>query len=92
MGRRRKSVRVKCADAWRRPVVGGEDAKLFVGKTSRRGGVRSGGVGVRCEESAHGASERLGAECFSQGRGRGGCRHCLSFQSTTLRLLSKCQA
>ena len=42
---RRESVRVKCGDAWRRPVVGGEDAELFVGEASRRGGVRSGGVG-----------------------------------------------
>ena len=89
---RRESVRVKCGDAWRRPVVGGEDAELFVGEASRRGGVRSGGVGVCCEESASGASEGFGAGCFSQGRGRGGCRHRLSFHSTTLRLLSKCEA
>ena len=89
---RRESVRVKCGDAWRRPVVGGEDAELFVGEASRRGGVRSGGVGVCCEESASGASEGFGAGRFSQGRGRGGCRHCLSFHSTTLRLLYKCQA
>lgn len=85
-------VRVKCADAWRRPVVGGEDAELFVGEASRRGGVRSGGVGVCCEESASGASEGLGAGRFSQERGRGRCRHCLSFHSTTLRLLYKCEA
>ena len=45
-----------------------------------------------CEESASGASEGLGAGRFSQGRGRGECRHCLSFQSTTLRLLYKCEA
>ena len=89
---RRGGVRVKCGDAWRRPVVGGEDAELFVGEASRRGGVRSGGVGVCCEESASGASEGLGAGRFSQGRGRGRCRHCLSFHSTTLRLLSKCEA
>ena len=89
-GGRRESVPVKCADAWRRPVVGGEDAKLFVGEASRRGGVHSGGVGVCCEESASGTSEGFGAGRFSQGRGRGGCRHCLSFQSTTLRLLYKC--
>ena len=56
------------------------------------GGVRSGVVGVCCEESASGASEGFGAGCFSRGRGRGGCRHCLSFHSTTLRLLSKCEA
>ena len=82
-------VRVKCGDAWRHPVVGGEEAELFVGEASRRGGVRSGGVGVCCEESASGASEGFGAGCFSQGRGRGGCRHCLSFDSTTLQLLYK---
>ena len=88
---RRESVRVKCGDAWRRPVARGEDVELFVGEASRRGGVRSGGVGVCCEESASGASEGFGAGCFSQGRGRGGCRHRLSFQSTTLRLLYKCE-
>ena len=88
---RRESVRVKCGDAWRRPVVGGEDTELFVGEASRRGGVRSGGVGVCCEESASGASEGFGAGRFSEGRGRGGCRHCLSFHSTTLRFLYKCQ-
>ena len=48
------------------------------------GGVRSGGVWVCCEESASGASEGLGADRFSQGRGRGRCRHCLSFHSTNL--------
>jgi len=72
--------------------VGGEDAELFVGEASWRGGVRSGGVGVCCEESASGASEGFWTGRFSQGRGRGGCRHCLSFQSTTLRLLYKCEA
>ena len=85
-------VRVKCGDAWRHPVVGGEDTELFVGETSLRGGVRSGGVGVCCEESASGASEDLGTGRFSQGRGRGRCRHCLSFHSTTLRFPYKCQA
>ncbi len=85
-------VRVKCADAWRRPVVGGEDMELFVGEASRRGVVHSGGVGVCCEESASGASEGFGAGRFSQGRGRGGCRHCLPFHSTTLRLLYKREA
>ena len=89
---RRESVPVKCGDAWRRPVVVGEDAELFVGEASRRGGVRAGGVGVCCEESASGASEGFGAGRFSQGRGRGGCRHCLSFHSTTLWLLYKCEA
>ena len=89
---RRESVRVKRGDAWRRPVARGEDAELFVGEASRRGGVRTGGVGVCCEESASGASEGLGAGRFSQGRGRGGCSHCLSFHSTTLRLLYKCVA
>lgn len=88
---RRESVRVKCGDAWRRPVVGGEDTELFVGEASRRGGVRSGGVGVCCEESASGASEGFGAGRFSQGQGRGRCRHCLSFHSTTLQLLYKCE-
>ena len=33
----RESVRVECGDVWRRPVVGGEDAELFVGEASRRG-------------------------------------------------------
>ena len=61
---RRESVPVKCGDAWRRPVVGGEDAELVIGEASRRGGVRSGGVGVSCEESASGASEGLGAGRF----------------------------
>ena len=85
-------VRVKCGDTWRRPVVGGEDAKLLVGEASLRGGVRSGGGGVCYEESASGASEGFGAGRFSPGRGRGGCRHRRSFHSTTLRLLSKCEA
>ena len=88
---RRESVRVKCGDAWRRPVARGKHAKLLVGGPSRREGVRSGGVGVSCEESASGASEGLGAGRFSQGRGRGRCRHCLPFHSTTLRLLYKCE-
>ena len=61
---RRESVRVKCGDAWRRPVARGEDAELLVGGPSRRGGVRSGGVGVFCEESASGASEGFGAGRF----------------------------
>ena len=39
-------VRVKCGDAWRRPVVGGEDAELFVGEASRR--VVSALVGSGC--------------------------------------------
>ena len=89
---RRESVRVKCGDAWRRPVVGGEDAELFVGEASRRGGVRSGGVGVCCEESASDANEGFGGKRVSQGRGRGRCRHCLSFHSTTLRFPYKCEA
>ena len=89
---RRESVRVKCGDAWRRPVVGGEDAELFVGEASRRGGVRSGGVGVCCEESASDANEGFGGKRVSQGRGRGRCRHCLSFHSATLRFLYKCEA
>ena len=87
----RESVRVECSHAWRRPVVSGEDTELFVGEASRRGDVRSGGVGVCCEESASGASEGLGAGRFSQGRRSGRCRHCLSFHTTTLRLLYKCE-
>ena len=87
-----RGVPVKCGDAWRRPVVGDEDTELFVGEASRRGGVRSGGVGVCCEESASGASEGFGAGRFSQGRGRGKRRHCLSFHTTTLQLLYKCEA
>ena len=59
---------------------------------ARCGGVRSGGVGVCCKESASGATEGCGGERFSQGRGRGECRHCLSYHSTTLRLLYKCEA
>ena len=31
---RRESVRVECGDAWRRPVVGGEDTELLIGETS----------------------------------------------------------
>ena len=52
------------SESTERPVVGGEDAELFVGEASRRGGVRSGGVGVFCEESASGASEGFGAGRF----------------------------
>ena len=55
-----ESVRVECSHAWRRPVACGKDAQLLVGGASRRGGVRAGGVGVSCEESASGASEGLG--------------------------------
>ena len=82
--RRCDRVRIESGDPWRHPVVGGEDAELFVGEASRRGVVRSGGVGVCCEESASGAGEGFGGERFSQGRGRGRCRHCLSFHSTNL--------
>lgn len=89
---RRESVRVKCGDAWRRPVVGGEDAESFVGEACWGSIVQTGGVGVCCEESASGASEGLGGERFCEGRGRGRCRHCLSFHSTTSRLLYKCEA
>ena len=84
-------VRVKCGDAWRRPVARGEDTKLLVGEASRRGGVRAGGVGVCCEESASGASEGFGGKRVSQGRGCGKRRHCLSFQSTTFQLPYKCE-
>ena len=86
------SVTVNLSESTERPVVGGEDTELFVGEASRRGGVRSGGVGMCCEESVSGASEGFGAGRFSQGRGRGRCRHCLSFHSTTLRFLYKCVA
>ena len=85
-------VRVKCGYARRHPVASGEDTELFVGEASQRRGVRSVGVGVCCEKSASGASEGFGAGRFSQGRDRGECRHCLSFHSTTLRLLYKCEA
>lgn len=84
-------VPVECSNARRDPVVGGEVAELLVGEASRRGGVRSGGVGVCCEESASGASEGFGAGRFSQGRGCGKRRHCLSFQSTTFQLPYKCE-
>ena len=90
--RRCDRVRIESGDPWRHPVARGEEAELLVGEASRDGGVRSGGVGVCCEESASGASEGFGGERFSQGRGRGGCRHCPSFHSTTLRLLYKCEA
>ena len=89
---RRESVRVKCGDAWRRPVVGGEEAELLVGEASLSHGVWTSGVRTHGEESASGASEGLGGECVSQGRGCGRCRHCLSFHPTTLRLLYKCEA
>ena len=84
--------RIESRDPWRHPVARGEEAELFVGEASRLGSVRTGGVGVCCEESASGASEGLGAGRFSQGRGRGKRRHCLSFHPTTLRLLYKCEA
>ena len=87
-----ESVHVECGDAWRDPVARGEEAELLVGEASRRGGVRSGGVRVCCEESVSGANEGFGAGRFSQGQGRGRCRHCLSFHSTTLRFLYKCEA
>ena len=38
-------VPIKCGDAWRHPVARGEEAELFVGEASRRGSVRTGGVG-----------------------------------------------
>ena len=82
-------VPVECVDAWRHPVARGEEAELLVGEASWGGGVRAGGVWVCCEESASGASEGLGADRFSQGRGRGRCRHCLYFHSTYLWLLYK---
>ena len=84
--------RIESGDPWRHPVARGEEAELLVGEASRRGGVRSGEVGVGCEESASGASESFGGERFCEERGHGKRRHCLSFQSTTLRLLYKCEA
>ena len=90
--RRCESVRVECSDAWRDTVARGAEAELLAGEASRREGVRAGGVRVCCEESASGTSEGLGAGRFSQGRGRGRCRHCPSFHSTTLRLRYKCKA
>lgn len=50
----RESVRVECSHAWRGPVACGKDAQLVISETSRRGGVRSGGVGLCCEESESG--------------------------------------
>ena len=87
----RESVRVECSHAWRCPVACGEDTELVIGEASRRRAVRPGGVGVSCEESASGASEGLRAGRFSQGRGCGKRRHCLSFQSTTFQLPYKCE-
>ena len=87
----RESVRVERSYAWRCPVACAKDAQLVIGEASRRGGVRSGGVGLCCEESASGTSECIGGDCFSQGRGCGKCRHCLSFQSTTFQFLYKCE-
>ena len=75
-------VSVECGDAWRHPVARGEEAELVVSEASWGGGVRAGWVWVCCEESASGASEGLGSERFSQRRGRGRCRHCLSFHPT----------
>ena len=89
---RRESARVESGDAWRHPDVGGEEAELLVGEASLSHGVWTSGVRTHGKESASGASEGLGAGRFSQGRGRGGCRHCLSFHSTTLRFLYKCEA
>ena len=78
-------VPVECGDAaWQHPVARGEEAELLVGEAYWRGGVRAGRVRVYCEKSASGASEGLGSERFSQGLGRGRCRHCLSFHSTYL--------
>ena len=82
-------VPVECVDAWRDPVARGKVAELLVSESSWGGGVRAGGVRVCCEESASGASKGLGCERCSQRRGRGRCRHCLSFHSTTLQLLYK---
>ena len=89
--RRCDRVRIESGDPWRHPVARGEEAELLVGEASRDGGVRSGGVGMCCEESASGASEGFGAGRFSQGRGCGKRRHCLSFQSTTFQLLYNCE-
>ena len=85
----RESVRAECSHAVRCPVACGKDAQLIIGGASRRGGVRAGGIGLCCDESASDASESHGGDCFSQGRGCGNCRHCLSCQSTTSQLLYK---
>ena len=77
-------VPVECSDAWRHPVTRGKVAELLVSESSWGSGVRAGGVGVRCEESASGANKGLRADRFSQRRGRGRYRHYLSFHSTNL--------
>ncbi len=77
-------VPIECGNAWRHPVARGEEAELLVSESSWGSDVRAGGVGVHCEESALGASEGFGGERFCEGRGRGRCRHCLSFHSTYL--------
>ena len=66
-----------------------EDAQLVNGKACRRGGVRSGGVRVSCEESTSGASKGLGGERLCEGRGRDRCRHRRSLRSTSLWLPHK---
>ena len=56
----RESVCIECSHVLRRPVACGRDTQLVIGEDSQRGGVRSGGVGLCCEESASGTNEGLG--------------------------------
>ena len=84
-------VCVERRDASRRPVARGEEAELLVGEASLSHGVWTSEDRTHGEESASGASEGLGGECVSQGRGCGKGRHCLSFQPTSLQLLYKCE-
>ena len=75
-------------------------AQSLAARTRSCSSVRLHGVGVFGLAGAECAvrSRRLalvrasGVVAISQGRGRGGCRHCLSFYSTTLRLLYECEA
>ena len=83
--------RIESGDPWRHPVARGEEAELLVGEASLSHGVWTSGVRTHGKESASGASEGLGAGRFSQGRGCGKRRHCLSFQSTTFQLPYKCE-
>ena len=89
--RRCDRVRIESGDPWRRPVARGEEAELLVGEASLNHSVWTSGIRTHGEESASGASEGLGGECVSQGRGCGKRRHCLSFQSTTFQLPYKCE-
>ena len=89
--RRCDHVRIESGDPWRHPVARGEEAELLVGEASLSHGVWTSGGRTHGKESASGASEGLGTGRFSQGRGCGKRRHCLSFQSTTFQLPYKCE-